>query len=321
MKDLIPSGNNGLSRTSSIENLLNAALERPVKEKPYTAQITSSAPTAFIFLIDQSGSMHEDLQWKGLSSTKADVATCVINEILEQLMDRSVSGNLTKEYYSVAVIGYGGDESDEPSFCWENNLKGKSWVSIQEMRANRDVEYEEAILTRTKNDSEEVVTKRRKGWIAKKSGFKTPMKKALLIALDLLKEWIAYKGTQDNFPPTVINITDGEATDADSVELIRISNQIKDLRTTDGNVLFFNVNISDSSELSVIFPSSKSDLPPDEYAQTLFNMSSSMPNAFKREIANTKTIDMKKEYIAMAYNAGATELVQFMNIGTSQTKR
>jgi hypothetical protein len=319
MSNLVPNNNKGLSKDASLEELLQNALQRPIKEKPYTAQITRTAPTAFVFLLDQSGSMSEEMTWKGQPSTKADVATCVINQILEQLMDRAADGMGMKEYYDVAVIGYGGSSATNANFCWEGSLSGKQWVNMTELRASKEIEYIEPVVIKTRTGTS-TETRTKKGWIGKVCEFKTPMKDAMLQAYQLLKEWIAKHSTYDGFPPTLINITDGEATDADSIELISIANDIKQLHTTDGNVMIFNINISSAQEASVVFPSTKNELPENEFAYTLFNMSSSMPNAFKREIANIKNLDMQKQYVAMAYNANASELIQFMNIGTSQTK-
>jgi hypothetical protein len=317
MSNLIPA-NNGLSK-GQLDDLLQKALLRPVKEKPYTAQITRSTPTAFIFLLDQSGSMSEEMIWKDQPSTKANVATCVVNQIMEQLLERAVDGVAMKEYYDICVIGYGGSSDWKANFCWEGALAGKQWVKMSELRANRETTYEELVVNKTRTGTT-IETKVKKGWISKVNKHKTPMKDAMLQASQLLKDWIATHSHYDGFPPTVINITDGEATDANSIELIKIANEIKQLHTTDGHVLFFNINISSESKGGIVFPASRAELPDNEFAHTLFNMSSSMPNAFKREIAITKDIDMQKEYIAMAYNANATELIQFMNIGTSQTK-
>ena len=319
MSNLTPSGNNGLSISSDVNELLELALKKPIKEKPYTAQITRNSPTAFIFLLDQSGSMDESMTWKGKASTKADVATRVINEILEQLQERAVDGNEMKEYYDLCVIGYGGVHAKQANISWEGALSGKEWVNMMMLRASRDVDYE--VLEVKSSRSGEVVKRvNKKGWIAKKAKSLTPMKDAMQKAFDLLTNWIATHSHYDGFPPTIINITDGEATDANSIDLIKLANEIKSLHTTDGHVLFFNVNINNNSDSSVIFPSTISELPKDEYADTLFKMSSNMPNVFKREIAITRKIDMQKQYYAMAFNANAQELIQFMNIGTSQTK-
>ncbi|MGK0366056.1 MAG: ribosomal protein S6 [Saprospiraceae bacterium] len=319
MSNLTPSGNNGLSISSDVNDLLKLALKKPIKEIPYTAQITRNNPTAFIFLLDQSGSMNENMTWKGKTSTKADVATMVINEILEQLQERAVDGNDMKEYYDLCVIGYGGEDARQANISWQGALSGKEWVNMTTLRASRDVDYE-VLEVKSSRSGEVVKTFNKKGWIAKKAKYLTPMKDAMQKAYDLLTKWMVSHSHYDGFPPTIINITDGEATDANAIDLIKLANEIKSLHTTDGHVLFFNVNINSNSDNSVIFPSTISELPKDEYADTLFKMSSKMPNVFKREIAYTRKIDMEKQYYAMAFNANAQELVQFMNIGTSQTK-
>lgn len=311
MSNITPS-NHSLSNISNVDDLLKVALQKPVKEKPYTAQITRQNPTAFIFLLDQSGSMNDTMEWRGQNSTKAEVATMVINNILGDLLNRALDGNDTKHYFDLCVIGYGGVSGKEANFLWQGALDGKTWINTSELRSNKNTDYTKLTASGKRKTTH--------GWIANKSNSLTPMKDAMEKAYVLLKDWIVEHKDNDSFPPAVINITDGEATDAEPNELIMLSNKIKDLHTTDGNVLFFNININNSSDNSVLFPSERAELPNDENAETLFNMSSEMPKAFKREIANIKQIDAQKSYYAMAFNANASELIQFMNIGTSQTK-
>jgi len=310
MSNITPASNNKLAQANAFDDGLQAALQMPIKERPYTAKITRAAPTAFVFLLDQSGSMAGEMQWKSNAYSKAAIAAYVLNTLVDQLVERAMDGNDVKDYYKIAGIGYGGTDSYEANYCWQGNLQGKDWVTLAELRANKTVSF----------NALKVNGIDKQGWIPAIAGTLTPMKSAMQKAYTLLQTWIAMHKGKDCFPPTVINITDGEASDAENIELIQLANSIKELHTIDGNVLFFNININDGSTESITFPTKRDELPDDENAHLLYAMSSEMPRAFYKEISNYKKIDVQKQYVAMAYNAGSTELIQFMNIGTSQTK-
>ncbi len=65
----------------------------------------------------------------------------------------------------------------------------------------------------------------------------------------------------NSFPHIVINITDGEQTDCQPDQLLEKVYQLHQNKTHYGKTLLFNVHISASTEQSVIFPESMSELP------------------------------------------------------------
>ena len=75
----------------------------------YTQSITRAHPTAFILLIDASGSMSEPIRFHGRSMTKAEAVAAVTNELLFELIERARREDGVRPYYDIAVLGYGGD--------------------------------------------------------------------------------------------------------------------------------------------------------------------------------------------------------------------
>jgi hypothetical protein len=73
---------------------------------PYTAEISRSNPTAFLFLVDQSGSMSDKIS---SGKSKAEEVADVLNRTLATLIVRCTRADGTRNYFDLGVIGYGGD--------------------------------------------------------------------------------------------------------------------------------------------------------------------------------------------------------------------
>lgn len=123
---------------------------------------------------------------------------------------------------------------------------------------------------------------------------------------------------KDCYPPTVINITDGQYNHVSDDEMAQISNELKSLFTNDGNVLLFNVHITDGNGEAIAFPATTGELNGNGYGEKLFNMSSLLPLNYNEQIrqlfGDDKMADMR--YRAMAVNSGMEHLVKLMKIGT-----
>jgi hypothetical protein len=142
MSNLIQVSPGKLALSQDIQIALNAALQTPKNEKQYLAQINSKNPTAFIFLIDQSGSMKNTINWNGEMYSKADVATKIINELIDELVNLCANSPCEhKERYSISVIGYGGNSGDIANYCWQDNLSTKTWVTVNDLANNRTVDF------------------------------------------------------------------------------------------------------------------------------------------------------------------------------------
>jgi hypothetical protein len=75
---------------------------------PYTAEISRANPSAFLFIIDQSGSMDERMDTE---QTKAQFVADVLNKTLYQLVIRCTRADglrhEVRNYFDLGVIAYG----------------------------------------------------------------------------------------------------------------------------------------------------------------------------------------------------------------------
>ena len=114
------------------------------------------------------------------------------------------------------------------------------------------------------------------------------------------------------FPPIVVNITDGEATDGDP---LRYAQALRSFATDDGEVLLFNVHLSAADEPPVTLPDALAELPPDDYARQLFQMSSVLPFSM-RAAAEQEGFAVSLDTRGFVFNADPAALVRFLEIGT-----
>src|SRR5438046_8804564 len=85
-------------------------------------------------------------------------------------------------------------------------------------------------------------------WVKPKAGGGTPMCGALRRARDLAEYW-AYQHP-DSYPPVIVNVTDGEATDGDPTG---IAQEIYGIATNDGKAMIFNVYCTRHSDAPIDF--------------------------------------------------------------------
>lgn len=270
----------------------------------YQAEISRHTPTAFLFLIDQSGSMSDKLP-SGL--TKSEFVADVMNRTLASLIIRCTKSEGTRNYFDIGVIGYGGHGVG-------NGFKGS--LSNKIMHPISDIESEplrvEDRVKKVPDGAGGIVEQNIKFpiWFEAEAYGGTPMRTALIKAAEELAEWC--DNHPDSYPPTILHITDGEANDGDPEE---IASQLATLNTNDGELLIFNLHVSDSSPDPVNFPSSESAVPNDPYAKMLFRMSSNLPEHLVGA-AKEKGYKTDSEARGFIFNGDAVEIVDFFDIGT-----
>ena len=113
------------------------------------------------------------------------------------------------------------------------------------------------------------------------------------------------------YPPIVLNLTDGKPTDGNPQANARA---IRNLKTTDGNALVFNLLLSTEPGLSVYFLASEAGLD-DDYSKLLFRMSSELPPRMW-EAAKAEGFAIVPHARGVVYNADPTAVVRFLDIGT-----
>jgi len=71
----------------------------------YVAEISRANPSCFVFLVDQSASMNDPIG--GGRQRKAEVVADAINRLLAELSVKCAKEEGVRDYFHVAVIGYG----------------------------------------------------------------------------------------------------------------------------------------------------------------------------------------------------------------------
>src|SRR2546427_6684066 len=71
----------------------------------YQAQISRISPTAFLFVVDQSGSMADKMS---SGRSKAEFVADALNRTLVNLVTRCSKSEGVRDYFDVGVIGYSG---------------------------------------------------------------------------------------------------------------------------------------------------------------------------------------------------------------------
>ena len=268
----------------------------------YEAEVSRNNPSAFLFLVDRSGSMTDPY---GNGKRKADGVADAINKLLTNLSIKCTKSEGVRDYYDVGVISYG--KQVEPALVGE--LAGQTLASISAV-ANHPARVEE----RTKKEEDGAggiaeVKVKFPVWFDAKAAGATPMCEALKLAHGTLQTWVT--AHPYSFPPIVINITDGESTDGDPTT---DASNIRSLATQDGNVLLFNCHISGTAGESILFADAEEGLP-DQFAKLLFNMSSVLPPSI-RECAQREGFRVSDNTRGFAFNADLVELIRFLDIGT-----
>jgi hypothetical protein len=278
---------------------------------PYTAELSRTNPTSLLFLIDQSSSMAEPFGAQP-EKPKADGVADGINRLLQNLVLKCAKGDGIRDYFHVGVIGYGG----RVVWALGGKLTGQKLVPISVI-ANNPLKVEQR--TRKVDDGAGGLVEQKfkfPVWFEPIAGGRTPMCQAIMEATTALEEFTAL--FPDAFPPLVINISDGRPTDGNP-ELP--ATKLRNLATTDGNVLMFNAHLSSKAARPIEFPSQESELP-DPEALILFKMSSILPPKL-REAALSEGFRVNDNTRGFVFNADLVSVIRFLDIGTraAQTVR
>lgn len=271
----------------------------------YTRPITRTEPSLLLFLIDQSGSMTEQIA--GSPSSKAQYVADAINRAIYQLAvkaTRDSSG--PRHYFDLGVIGYGADIGP----AWLGALGG-TIVHPLPVLANQPARTE----TRTKRESDGAggiieLDVQFPMWVEPRAGGGTPTAEAMSIAATEIAAWIAKHPT--SFPPTIIHITDGQHSTTDP-EPTSVS--LRSLQTQDGQVLLFNIHVDSRPGASVLFPNSSHELP-DEHARKLYAMSSSPIGRMAERISREFNTTVSEQTRFFGYRCDAIDFIRLLDIGT-----
>lgn len=286
----------------------------------YSAEISRANPTCFVFLLDQSRSMEEQIggadsaqseqgQQAQAQMTQAQskqlVVADAINRLLQELAVKCAKEEGVRDYFYVSVIGYG--RTVGPALG--GALAEREIVPLSEVAAN-PARLEERVK-KVPDGAGGLVEQSIKFpiWVDPVANGGTPMSQALALAQSIVSAWLG--DHPDCFPPVVLNLTDGESTDGDPTGP---ANALRELASSDGNVLLFNLHVSSDASPATSFPDSGAELP-NRYAQTLFDASSVLP-IHMRTYAMQQGYSVSGDTRGFVFNADMTSVVQFLDIGT-----
>jgi hypothetical protein len=271
---------------------------------PYEAELTRANPTCLLFLIDQSSSMAEPFGAQP-EQPKAQGVADGINRLLQNLILKCAKSDGIRDYFHAGVIGYGA----RVQWALAGKLAGQKLVPIS-LIADHPLRVEQR--TRKVSDGAGGLVEQQFRfpiWFEPTASGRTPMCKALTEATEAVTAFIAKYAKC--FPPLVINISDGKATDGNP-ELAAFP--LRNLKTADGNVLLFNAHLSSANARPIEFPSQESELP-DTEARVLLRMSSTMP-AKLREAAKSEGFQVDEHSRGFVFNADLVSVLRFLDIGT-----
>lgn len=272
---------------------------------PYQAEISRANPSCFLFLIDQSGSMEDPFAGSDSKRRKADLLADAINRLLQNLVIKCAKEDGIRDYFSVGVIGYGNKVG--PALAGQ--LAGREIAPISDI-GNMPARIEER-KKKVEDGAGGIIeqTIRFPIWFDPVCHGATPMCQALTTAHDVLSRWLAQH--PDSFPPIVINITDGEATDGDPSSA---ADALRKLATSDGNVLLFNVQLSAKEAAPIEFPAQPDPLP-DQHARLMFELSSTLTPTM-RTVAQQEGYTVDEGSRGFVFNADMVSVIKFLDIGT-----
>lgn len=224
----------------------------------YEQKISTQKPGLVVLLLDDSGSMKENLA--GTSDPRYKWTERYAGYILKELLDRSsdMKGDnlVVKPRYCIHVIKYG---------------------SRTELWGNPEMEIQSAVELYSRSGNSLGLGGHLQG---------TNARAAFEQALNYLNKAVASERFNNSFPPMVLHLTDGEShTDAKPV-----ADQIRQLSTTDGNVLVVNAYIGTQTSLNYNNPEEfpgyldVSEAGPSVDNIRLFEMSSQVPKCIEENL-------------------------------------
>jgi hypothetical protein len=270
---------------------------------PYSAEISRDNRTALLFVIDQSGSMDERPEGGRM---KSEFVADVLNKTFYTLVTNCSKADGVRNYFDLGVLGYGGAGV-------ANGLGGAlASDDLHAIAAVADAPLRVEERSRAVDDGAGGIVEQKTKfpvWFEPKNEGGTPMCAALTRAAELLAEWC--DAHPHSYPPTILHVTDGEATDGDPEE---IAEALRELHTGDGQSLLFNLHVTTKGGREVIFPGGDDALV-DDYARMLFRMSSPLPPHLAK-LAGDKGYSVASGSRGFIFNADPKLIVDFFDIGT-----
>ncbi len=270
----------------------------------YSAEISRTNPTAYLFVVDQSASMNDPMT---NGESKASFVADVVNKTLRDLVIRCTREDGVRDYFDVGIITYSNRDV-------KNGLPASlssDWLAPISAVADNTTRVEDRsrqVDDGTGNLVDQVF--KFPVWLDAHGYGGTPMQAAIAEAAHVIAEWSDTHPS--SFPATVLHITDGESNDGDPENNAEV---LRSLTTQDGATLLYNIHVTDENVEPLRFPRSEDELP-DAYAEMIFRMSSTFPQHVRDYARDAYGITLAPEARAMVLNAEADDLVKFVDIGS-----
>ena len=281
----------------------------------HTAEISRTHPLLFGFLIDQSSSMGGEMAGSA-GMLKSQICADYLNAFFNTLLLRNIDGATIKNRFEIFAIGYGGNNQIQSALpnIDVNNMP----INLEKLQTISKVSSRERKIMRREPDGTGGIIEKEglesvdiNQWIEPIADGVTPMGLAFRNAYSITQNWIS--SHSDCFPPIIINITDGDSTDEDPEP---IAENLKMLKTDDGDVLVFNISITHLPGKPVLFPdNSYLDSNPDAKSVMLYRMSSNLTENMIKYAAS-RDIPISQSSKGFAFNADFAKFVDFLDIGT-----
>jgi hypothetical protein len=236
---------------------------------------------------------------------KSEGVADAINRLLQNLVLKCAKSSGVRDYFHLGVIGYGTDV--KPVLVGTNLSRPLLPISAI---ANAPLRVEQRKRTVDSGGGKMVEQAYRFPiWFEPVAGGKTAMNAAMELAKEIVAGFVAMH--PDCFPPLVLNLTDGQPTDANP---LATAQAIKALKSSDGNILLFNAHLSSSADKPIAFPASEDGLP-DVFSKLLFRMSSILPTAMVQG-AQEEGYKLAGPARGFVFNADLVAVTRFLEIGT-----
>nr|WP_294529765.1 vWA domain-containing protein [uncultured Rhodopila sp.] len=272
----------------------------------YSADITRAKPGCILFLLDMSSSMTDPFEH---GMTRAGFLADALNRTLTELAAACKRTDGVRHYFDIGLLTYSGNAAQAGL---AGKLAGRTLVSIADLAAN-PVRVERRI--RKEPDGAggiiEVEVPFPVFFEPQPTGA-TPMCSALRKATRVVAEWCETHAA--SFPPIVMHITDGEATDGQPGEVEAAARTLTNLRTSDGYALLINLHIAGGGA-PVRFPMQESAVPQNPSALALFRSSSTLPPPLL-ERCFRRGLHVQAGSRAYIHNGAMEDVVAVFDIGT-----
>src|SRR5262245_26690332 len=210
----------------------------------FSAEISRNNPTCRLFLFALSSSMDGPFSGQPGRKKSEGVADAV-NRLLQNLVLKCAKSTGVRDYFHVGVIGYGSDAKPVlVGTTLSRPLLPISAIANAPLRVEtRQRAVDDAAGGLVEQSYKYPI------WFEPVANGKTPMNSAMELTKEIVGGFLATH--PDCFPPLVVNLTDGQPTDANPLNM---ATELKALKSSDGNVLLFNAHLSSATGAPITFP-------------------------------------------------------------------